>query len=118
MKKILLLFFCYVLLNGCKKDMPEPLTNTSVNSTFGNKYKEYYITFFTNSFSSPGAIPVTFNGATVSITYAYNYNPGCSALGCPTFTVPPGTYSYSGGFGSQTGTIVTGASQCITILIN
>lgn len=98
--------------------MPEPLTNTSVNAKFGNTYKEYYITFFTNSFYSQGAIPVSLNGATQSITYAYNYNPGCGALGCASFTVPPGTYSYSGGLGSQTGTIVTGACQCITILIN
>ncbi|MBL7883224.1 MAG: hypothetical protein JNL69_04100 [Bacteroidia bacterium] len=121
MKKTLTLLISISLLMGCKKEMPEPPTEHSGGNTFGMPtFSEYYITFFNNNFAG-SPLSVNINGYLGNITYAYNYNPGCGAVGCANFTLPPGNYSY--GYQSNSGnyvvgTIKTGAVQCITILIN
>lgn len=120
MKKIMLLLFYITLLVGCKKDIPEPPTESDSNTSGYATFNEYKITFFNNNFSG-SALSVSINGLIGNVTYAYSYNPGCEAIGCANFTLPPGTYAYSYQSNSGniiTSTIITGASQCITVLIN
>lgn len=120
MKKIMLLLFCSVMLIGCEKDIPEPPTESDSNTSGYASHSEYYVTFFNDNFSG-SPLYVSVNGLGGSITYAYSYDPPCGAVGCANFTLPFGTYTY--GYTSNSGnyvtsTFVTGASQCITILVN
>lgn len=116
---ICLLILCLNLFFvGCKKDMPEPPTEETSNSSgWGATYNEYDITFFITRDPGYGPIYVQMGGYSGNITYYYSYNPGCNASGCANLTVPSGTYSYSASSGPfyRSGTIKTGASQCITI---
>lgn len=120
MKKIMLFLIGVTLLSGCKKDIPEPPTESNSNTTGYGSYGQYQVTFFNNNFSG-SPIYVSINSTGGTITYAYSYDPGCGALGCANFTIPYGTYTYSWMSNSGnlvSGTLITGASQCITILIN
>jgi hypothetical protein len=119
MRSLFLLLSLSLIFSGCKKEMPEPPTEASSNTSGwgNNSYNDYYVTFF-STYNGP-QIHVELNGQTGIITYYFNYNPGCHDPGCANFTVPPGTYTYRAGSGSsyRYGTIVTGATQCITIMI-
>jgi hypothetical protein len=119
MKRIIWLLSLVFIIGSCKKEMPEPPTEeTSNTSGWGNtSYNEYNVTFFTTYDSGNGPINVSFNGQNGTITYYFNYDPGCNAGGCANFTVSPGTYNYNAVAGSfsRFGTVTTGASQCITI---
>lgn len=120
MKKIIALILFTFLFLGCKKDIPEPPTESDSNTSGYASYSEYHVTFFNNNFSG-SPIYVNINGMSGGITYAYSYDPGCQAAGCANFTLPFGEYTY--GFTSNSGNYVTGrfntgASQCITILVN
>lgn len=120
MKQAIAFFLSAILLTSCKKDIPEPPTEANSNTTGYASFGEYQVTFFNDNFSG-SPIPVSINGSGATITYAYNFNPDCGAIGCANFTVPYGTYTYSyisNSGNTITGTLITGASQCITILIN
>lgn len=121
MKKIILLLVLFIPFISCKKEIPEPPTETTSNTHgWGNtNFNEYGVTFFTTIDRGYGPISVSFGGFTGTITYYYNYDPGCNAMGCANFTVPPGTYYFSAVDGPvyRNGEIKTGASQCITIRI-
>ena len=121
MKKIFALLFCITLITACKKDIPEPPTQSNSNTSTWVSYNEYNITFFNNNFSGGHALSVSINGYVGDITYAYSYDPGCGAAGCANFTLPPGKYNYyyqSNSGTTVSGTITTGASKCITILVD
>jgi hypothetical protein len=52
--------------------------------------------FWTRSDQNCGTITVTISGQTRSITSYYSSGaPSCGASGCATFTLAPGTYSYT-----------------------
>ncbi len=121
MKQIIVFFLLIIALISCKKDIPEPPTESDSNTSGYISYNEYAITFFNNNFSGGGVLSVSLDGNVQNVTYAYSYNPGCGATGCANFTMPPGTYSYyyqSNSGANLSGSVITGATQCITILID
>ena len=120
MKKLSILLLFITIITSCKKDIPEPPTEADSNTSAYASHSAYQITFFSNNFAG-APISVSIDGNTAGVTYAYNYDPGCNATGCANFTLPFGTYTYyyvSNSGNTVSGTILTGASQCITILVN
>jgi hypothetical protein len=97
--------------------MPDPPTESTSNTanwvgTAG--YDVYHVSFYTTVNNGTGAISVSCNGQTASVSYYYNYNPGCGDPGCANFDLPPGTYAWSTST-NKSGNITTGAVQCISI---
>jgi hypothetical protein len=117
--RILILLLPLLIITGCKKEMPEPPTEETSNSSgWGVMYNTYNVSFYTMS-NGFGPIQIDLNGSTELITYFFNYNPGCRDPGCANFVVPSGTHSYKITRGSyyRVGSFTTGVSQCITIKI-
>lgn len=68
----------------------------------------------TTTFGPCPATNVTISGYTQQITQTSTTTPSCGAAGCATFTLNPGTYSYSASCSgtTKTGTVTIYANQC------
>ena len=98
-----------VAANGCSKvQLTAPVNTTTTGKA----------TFWISSDLACGPITVTCNGSTGSITSYYTSGtPACGASGCASFTLNPGTYTYSGKCSSKTwsGTVTVSSNGCSTI---
>lgn len=80
------------------------------------------VTFWTNSNGTNYDIDVTINAAQSSTTVELVDAPICDASGCATFSLCPGSHSYtareaSPGTGTWTGNVVSVESGCTVILL-
>jgi hypothetical protein len=120
--RILIFLLTLIVITGCKKEMPDPPTEVTSNTHGwgGGNYSQYDVTFFTSNFNFSQTISVNFNSGLGIITQVTSYNPGCGSTGSANFSVPSGTYTYSASGNGKfwSGTIVTGATQCITRVLN
>ncbi|HTL08360.1 MAG TPA: hypothetical protein VL307_08900 [Chitinophagaceae bacterium] len=112
MKKISIISVCTLLtviclIIGCKKEMTQPNSN--------NEVKTGTAMLWVATDLGCGTITVECNGITKSIT-GYNSGgaPACGASGAATFTLDPGTYTYTAKCSNLTwnGSITVTAGNC------
>jgi hypothetical protein len=76
------------------------------------------IMFWYNSWGTNATVYLDGESGMVTSYYA-DYNPDCEAIGCATFTLPEGTYSYtaSSSFSTWEGQVLVVKNRCSKILL-
>ncbi|MBS1775927.1 MAG: hypothetical protein JSS64_06560 [Bacteroidetes bacterium] len=96
-----------VTANGCYK-----MQLTGNGNSGGNNGQ---VMFWTQTNSNCGSITVNCGGYSASVSsYFSSGAPSCGANGCATFTLPPGTYSYTAKCSSKNwnGTVTVSSNGC------
>lgn len=88
-------------------------SNTGSGSGSGTGTSTGQVIFWTASDHGCGPISVSINGQSGTISSYYSSTPSCGASGCATFTLDPGTYTYSATCGTY-----TWGSKSVTITAN
>lgn len=108
---LILISFFTIFFTACKKDSIAPTPAAGGGTTSGDAM------FWTSSDLSCGNITVTLSGTSKLITGYSTGIPTCGAANTATFSVSPGTYTYTAGCTGKTwsGSITITAGNCSSI---
>lgn len=112
--------FSLVIIASCKKegctDYNADNYNPSANDNDGSCIYSGTVTFWINT--NYNNVDVTLNGVTKTISIYYpDYNPQCNDIGCATFTLTSGTYSFYAEENSLFGEVWSGALQFLRMIV-
>lgn len=96
-------------------------SNTGGGSSGSSGTTTGQVIFWTATDHGCGPISVSINGLSGSISSYYSSSPSCGASGCATFTLQPGTYSYTATCGTYTwgnSSITISANSCYKMKLN
>ncbi len=126
----LLVIFAMPTINSCKKESPKPASvagcmdplslNYNSAATIDNGTCQYkgQAMFWYNSNGTMATVTIGSETEYITMYYSTSY-PACGASGCATFSLPPGTYTYSAHstYSTWNGNVTVTSNGCSTVLL-